>query len=93
MRSKLEMFIDVMEATDKRTITEIAAISNINNAPLRVMLDILEQKRLISKERAREFIRGSGDVVIGSLRDRYELTDAGKMLLPHMKEVHSVLPC
>lgn len=93
MRSKLEMYIDIMDAADKRTITEIASIANINNAPLREMLDALEQKRLIVKERSREFVRDSGDVVLGSLRDRYELTDMGKLLLPHMKEVHSVLPC
>lgn len=93
MRSKLEMFIAIMESADKRTITEIAKIANINNAPLKVMLDILEQKRLIIKERSREFVRDNGEMVIGSLRDRYELTDAGKMLLPHMKEVHSILPC
>ena len=93
MRSKLEMFIAIMEAADKRTITEIAKIANINNAPLKVMLDILEHQRLIVKERSREFVRGNGEMVIGSLRDRYELTDAGRMLLPHMKEVHSILPC
>lgn len=93
MRSKLEMYIDIMKFADKRTITELAALTNINNAPLGRMLDVLEQKRLIFKERSREFVRTDGEVVIGSLRDRYGLTDAGKLLLPHMIEVHSVLPC
>ena len=92
MRSKLEMFMVIMEAANKRTVTEIASSTNINNAPLREMLDILEQKRLISKERLREFIRGN-EVILGSLRDRYELTDAGKIILSHMREVHNAIPC
>ena len=79
-RGKMELVAAVMSAANDSTVTEIAAMTNVNGKLARTLCDTLERHNLIVKNRSREFVRDR-EVFSGSLRDRYTLTDSGRTLL------------
>lgn len=89
-RDRLEMLAAIMRAADCRTVTEISDMTGINGKTLRNTIKALHQNALIFRDRNREFTR-NGEVVVGSLRDRYTLTESGKVLLAEISDITALL--
>lgn len=92
-RGKIEFAKEILDACDNRFITEIVDLTRINSASVSAILNSLLTKKFIVRTRTRgEFARSNGTTDFRKdLRDRYLITDSGKMFLRDLNHVIKIL--
>jgi len=82
-RSKLEMQIDILKVLARHgplKLTHIMYKANVNCSVLRQYLDFLIEQNLVEEKS------------VGKKRIVYAITERGKTVLKHFRELQSVLP-
>jgi len=90
VRDKIELTKEVLDACDSRVLTDIVDRVRINSVSAKKILSILMERKFIVLTRTREIARSEG-IIMGDLRDRYLITDSGKMFLRDLNHVLEML--
>lgn len=90
VRNKIELTKEVLDACDSRVLTDIVDRVRINSVSAKKILSILMERKFIVLTRTREIARSEG-IIMGDLRDRYLITDSGKMFLRDLNHVLEML--
>ena len=90
VRDKIELTKEVLDACDSRVLTDIVDRVRINSVSAKKILNILLKRKFIVLIRTREIVRSEG-IMMGDLRDRYLITDSGKMFLRDLNRVLEML--
>lgn len=91
-RGKIEFTAEILGACDNRSITEIVDLTRINSATVSVILGSLLIKGFIVRTWTRELIRSDGTIDHRKdLRDRYLITDSGKVFFQDLNHVMEII--
>lgn len=90
VRDKIELTKEILDDCDNRSLTEIVDRVRINSATAKKILGILLERKFIVLTRTREIVSSEG-IMMGDLRDRYLITDSGKMFLQDLNRVLEML--
>lgn len=92
IRDKIELTKEVLDACDSRSrvLTDIVGRVRINSSSAKKILNMLMKRKFIVLTRTREIVSSEG-IMMGDLRDRYLITDSGKMFLRDLNHVLEML--